>query len=149
MPSRLLRACGKVGAGDREVASPFPVAVQASSDVEQFLNWWETVPRQLVGDQHDHPPVLVARGSGRGVPGHPEGVPGLGDVRGRSPSASASRSVLRLAFMKMAKTRWLRWPATLYVDVVRGTPLFLQILLVFFGLPLLPFYRRSSTRTRG
>jgi polar amino acid transport system substrate-binding protein len=48
---------------------------------------------------------------------------------------------LALAFMKMAKTRWLRWPATAYVDVVRGTPLFLQILLIYFGLPLLPGYR--------
>ncbi len=48
---------------------------------------------------------------------------------------------LGLAFMKMGKTRWLRWPATAYVDVVRGTPLFLQILLVFFGLPLMPFYK--------
>jgi len=48
---------------------------------------------------------------------------------------------LALAFMKMAKTRWARWPATLYVDVVRGTPIFLQILLVFFGLPLLPPYQ--------
>lgn len=45
---------------------------------------------------------------------------------------------LTLAFMKMAKTRWARWPATLYVDVIRGTPIFLQILLVFFGLPLMP-----------
>jgi His/Glu/Gln/Arg/opine family amino acid ABC transporter permease subunit len=45
---------------------------------------------------------------------------------------------LALAFMKMAKTRWLRFPATAYVDFVRGTPIFLQILLVFFGLPLMP-----------
>lgn len=48
---------------------------------------------------------------------------------------------LLLSFMKMAKTRWLRWPATVYVDIVRGTPLFLQILLVFFGLPLTPIYK--------
>lgn len=48
---------------------------------------------------------------------------------------------LGLAFMKMAKTRWLRWPATAYVDFVRGTPLFLQILIVYFGLTLLPFYQ--------
>jgi polar amino acid transport system substrate-binding protein len=47
---------------------------------------------------------------------------------------------LALAFMKMARSRWLRWPATLYVDVVRGTPLFLQILIVYFGLTLLPVY---------
>jgi len=48
---------------------------------------------------------------------------------------------LTLAFMKMARTRWLRWPATFYVDVVRGTPIFLQILIVFFGLPLMPFWQ--------
>ncbi len=45
---------------------------------------------------------------------------------------------LTLAFMKMARTRWARWPATIYIDVIRGTPIFLQILLVFFGLPLTP-----------
>lgn len=45
---------------------------------------------------------------------------------------------LMLAFMKMARTRWTRIPATLYVDFVRGTPIFLQILIVFFGLTLLP-----------
>jgi len=47
---------------------------------------------------------------------------------------------LGLSLMKMSGTRWLRWPATFYVDVVRGTPLFLQILLVFFGLPLTPMW---------
>lgn len=45
---------------------------------------------------------------------------------------------LALAFMKMARSRWFRLPATAYVDFIRGTPLFLQILIVFFGLPLLP-----------
>ena len=49
---------------------------------------------------------------------------------------------LALAFMKMAKSRWLRTPATIYIDVIRGTPIFLQILLVFFGLPLMPFYQQ-------
>lgn len=48
---------------------------------------------------------------------------------------------LLLAFMKMARSRFIRWPATFYVDVVRGTPLFLQILIVYFGLTLLPFYQ--------
>lgn len=48
---------------------------------------------------------------------------------------------LAFAFMKMAKTRWARWPATIYVDVIRGTPIFLQILLIFFGLPLMPFWQ--------
>ena len=48
---------------------------------------------------------------------------------------------LALAFMKMARTAWFRTPATIYIDIIRGTPIFLQILLVFFGLPLMPFYQ--------
>lgn len=48
---------------------------------------------------------------------------------------------LALAFMKMAKLGWLRIPATIYVDFIRGTPIFLQILIVFFGLPLMPFWQ--------
>jgi len=52
---------------------------------------------------------------------------------------------LMLAFMKMAKTPWTRVPATLYVDFIRGTPIFLQILIVFFGLTLLPWWQTLVT----
>ncbi|WP_088815429.1 ABC transporter permease subunit [Listeria goaensis] len=38
-----------------------------------------------------------------------------------------------LALLKLAKTRWLRWPATWYIEFVRGTPLLVQIFIVFFG----------------
>ncbi|WP_430536089.1 ABC transporter permease subunit [Listeria rocourtiae] len=38
-----------------------------------------------------------------------------------------------LALMKLAKTRWLRWPANCYIEFVRGTPLLVQIFLVYFG----------------
>lgn len=48
---------------------------------------------------------------------------------------------LTLAFMKMAKAPWFRVPATAYVDFIRGTPIFLQILLVFFGLTLMPAWQ--------
>lgn len=41
-----------------------------------------------------------------------------------------------LSLMRMAKFRLLRAIASLYVNVVRGTPLFLQIYIAFFGLPL-------------
>lgn len=43
---------------------------------------------------------------------------------------------LGLALMRLSKRRILRGLAGLYVNVVRGTPLFLQIYVAFFGLPL-------------
>ena len=43
---------------------------------------------------------------------------------------------LALALMRMSKFAVLRGLATTYVNVVRGTPLFLQIYIAFFGLPL-------------
>ena len=42
-----------------------------------------------------------------------------------------------LALMRMARFRVLRGIASTYVNVVRGTPMFLQIYIAFFGLPLL------------
>lgn len=44
---------------------------------------------------------------------------------------------LLLAFAKMAKLAPVRWISSFYINVVRGTPLFLQIYIVFFGLPLI------------
>ena len=41
------------------------------------------------------------------------------------------------AFMKISKPRILHILAAIYTGVVRGTPLFLQIYIAFFGLPLL------------
>ncbi len=41
---------------------------------------------------------------------------------------------LLLAFAKMSKIAPLRWIASAYVNVIRGTPLFLQIAVVFIGL---------------
>lgn len=43
---------------------------------------------------------------------------------------------LLLAFMRMSKIGILRGLGGLYVNIVRGTPLFLQIYIAFFGLPL-------------
>ncbi len=43
---------------------------------------------------------------------------------------------LMLALIKMSKIAPLKWIAALYVNVIRGTPLFLQIYIAFFGLPL-------------
>ena len=44
---------------------------------------------------------------------------------------------LATAFLKMSKIPPLRWIASAYINVIRGTPLFLQIYIAFFGLPLI------------
>lgn len=44
---------------------------------------------------------------------------------------------LAFAFMKISKSRILHGIAAIYTGVVRGTPLFLQIYIAFFGLPLM------------
>lgn len=41
------------------------------------------------------------------------------------------------SFLRMSKNRFIRALGSLYINVVRGTPLFLQIYIAFFGLPLL------------
>lgn len=44
---------------------------------------------------------------------------------------------LCLAFIKMSRFKIARAIASLYINVVRGTPLFLQMYIAFFGLPLM------------
>lgn len=41
---------------------------------------------------------------------------------------------LAVAFMKMSKIPPIRWIASAFINVIRGTPLFLQIFIVFIGL---------------
>jgi len=44
---------------------------------------------------------------------------------------------LGISFLRMARFGVIRFFAAIYVNVIRGTPLFLQIYIAFFGLPLL------------
>lgn len=44
---------------------------------------------------------------------------------------------LMFAFMKMSKNVLLRAIAAVYINILRGTPLFLQIYVMFFGLPMM------------
>jgi len=39
------------------------------------------------------------------------------------------------AVMRMSPWAMLRWPAALYVSVMRGTPLLVQIFVIYYGLP--------------
>jgi len=40
---------------------------------------------------------------------------------------------LILAFMRLSKHAAVRWPAILYLNIFRGTPLFVQLLVVHYG----------------
>lgn len=40
-----------------------------------------------------------------------------------------------VAVMRMSTWRLVRWPASLYVSVMRGTPLLVQIFVIYYGLP--------------
>lgn len=42
-----------------------------------------------------------------------------------------------LALMKMSKIPPLRWISTIYIEIIRGTPMLLQLYFFYFGLPLL------------
>lgn len=44
---------------------------------------------------------------------------------------------LIIAFLRLSRSKLLRWIALAYVSLFRGTPLLVQILLVYFGLPRL------------
>ncbi len=40
-----------------------------------------------------------------------------------------------LALMRLSRTALLRWPAAAYVSAFRGTPLLVQLFLIYYGLP--------------
>ena len=40
-----------------------------------------------------------------------------------------------VALLRIAPWTFLRWPATLYVSAMRGTPLLVQIFVIYYGLP--------------
>jgi His/Glu/Gln/Arg/opine family amino acid ABC transporter permease subunit len=44
---------------------------------------------------------------------------------------------LVLALLKISRSRILRFPAQLYIDVFRGTPLLVQIIFIYFATPLI------------
>ena len=44
---------------------------------------------------------------------------------------------LVMALGKMSKHKIARWPASVYVEIIRGTPLFVQILILAYGVPYL------------
>jgi len=100
--------------------------------LHSFIHWWETFPitgiffnfsyiAQAFKPILERLPVSLLLG----VIGFGIGIPGG----------------LIVSFMKMSKIKPLRWITTAYIDVVRGTPMFLQILIIYFGFPFMPGYK--------
>lgn len=63
-----------------------------------------------------------------------------GAITGTIPLALVSFALgqviaLVIALMRLSRRRWLSAPARAYVSVVRGTPLLVQLFVIFFGLP--------------
>ena len=54
---------------------------------------------------------------------------------------------LLVAFAKMSKIKPLQWITTFYISIMRGTPLMLQLLVVYFG-PYYVFRQNISTEYR-
>jgi polar amino acid transport system permease protein len=46
---------------------------------------------------------------------------------------------LVVGLARTAQCRWLAWPAAAYIEIIRDSPLLMQLYLVFFALPLLGF----------
>ncbi len=46
---------------------------------------------------------------------------------------------LFVGLARASRVRWVSWPAGLYIEVVRDSPLLMQLYLIFFALPLLGF----------
>jgi His/Glu/Gln/Arg/opine family amino acid ABC transporter permease subunit len=46
---------------------------------------------------------------------------------------------LFVGLARASSFRWLSWPAALYIEVIRDSPLLMQLYLVFFALPLMGF----------
>lgn len=49
--------------------------------------------------------------------------------------ALAGTLAIPLAVARLAQRRWVRWPADLFVEVVRATPLILQLIYIYYVLP--------------
>jgi polar amino acid transport system permease protein len=49
--------------------------------------------------------------------------------------AIAATLGLVLAILRMARSRWIAWPVTGFVEAIRGTPLLIQIFFLYFVFP--------------
>lgn len=66
----------------------------------------------------------------------------MGAIQGTIPLALVSFALglvlaLVLALMRLSRQRWLSAIARVFISIVRGTPLLVQLFVIFYGLPSL------------
>ncbi|MGQ5426106.1 ABC transporter permease subunit [Thermophilibacter sp. ZX-H3] len=119
------------------LADSAPIATIANTPLQSLVNWLDEQPwveawnsNQFLG-MFLKPQLLVTSFSSLA----PGWLLCLGIVVAAYPFAIALG--LLFAMLKISKWRILRAIAVVYINVLRGTPLFLQIYIMFFGLPML------------
>lgn len=123
--------------GTHELADSAPISTIANTPLQSLVNWLDEQPwveawnsNQFLG-MFLRPQLLVTSFSSLA----PGWLLCLGIVVAAYPFAIALG--LLFAMLKISKWKILRAVAVVYINVLRGTPLFLQIYIMFFGLPML------------
>ena len=127
-----------VSAGEKkDLEASDPISVIANTPLQSIVNWLDNQPwvaawnsNQFLG-MFFKPQLLVTSFSSL----FPGWVLCLGIVVAAYPFAIALG--LLFSLLKISKHRLLRAIAVVYINILRGTPLFLQIYIMFFGLPML------------
>ena len=126
-----------VSAGEKkDLEASDPISVIANTPLQSIVNWLDNQPwvaawnsNQFLG-MFFKPQLLVTSFSSL----FPGWVLCLGIVVAAYPFAIALG--LLFSLLKISKHRLLRAIAVVYINILRGTPLFLQIYIMFFGLPM-------------
>ena len=120
----------------KELAPSSSIAVIANTPLQSIVNWLDEQPwveawnsNQFLG-MFFKPQLLVTSFSSL----FPGWVLCLGIIVACYPFAIALGLIF--ALLKISKHRLLRAVAIVYINILRGTPLFLQIYIMFFGLPM-------------
>lgn len=120
----------------KELAPSSPIAVIANTPLQSIVNWLDEQPwveawnsNQFLG-MFFKPQLLVTSFSSL----FPGWVLCLGIIVACYPFAIVLGLIF--ALLKISKHRLLRAIAVVYINILRGTPLFLQIYIMFFGLPM-------------
>lgn len=124
------------GEGEQALADSAPISTIANTPLQMLVNWLDEQPWVQAWNSNQFlgmfmKPQLLVTSFASLAPGW---VLCLGIVVISYPFAIALG--LLFAMLKISRWRVLRAVAVVYINVLRGTPLFLQIYIMFFGLPM-------------